>query len=187
MAGKKSGSVVTLPKIPIPQDIKEAGELLARLGAMQRQAKTVSDKTDAAISKLQEEANAELTPIYGDMGAAFDALKAFADVRRRELTQDGKKKTVDLGTGKVFWRNTPPRVSVQNEAAVLAAVQELKLTDFFRVEPQLDKQAMNKNPDGASVIPGVEITREELFYAKPTDGTGELNQHKLDGLLKSRD
>lgn len=181
MATKKN------PATPVPQNAEAAGIVLAELGALQRESQAVAEKTDAAITALQKEANAQLTQIHDRMRSSFTALRVFADARRQELTQDGKKKTVDLGTGKVYWRNTPPKINIENEAAVLAKVQEMGLTKFFRKVPQLDRQAMNKNPEEAAKVPGVETTQEELFYAKPTEGTGELNEHKLNSLLKTRE
>jgi phage host-nuclease inhibitor protein Gam len=170
----------------IPQTIEHASELLGELGEKQREAKAVADETDAEVTRIKEASEAKLLRLQHEIAKIFIMLRSFANVRRHELTDGGKKKTIELATGVLSWRMTPFKVGIEDEEAVLAKIEELGLDQFLRHPPAvIDRDALKKDLTAAGNIPGITITQVEEFRVKPESGTGELNASTVNKLLKA--
>ncbi|MCV6600289.1 MAG: host-nuclease inhibitor Gam family protein, partial [Cohaesibacter sp.] len=81
---------------------------------------------------------------------------------RRSLTNDGKCKQHDFGTGLVKWRNKARRVTVKGAEDVLKRL--LKNTvyrdSFVRTKHEINKDALREKPEVANQIDGITVGAE---------------------------
>lgn len=176
-----------MAKTKTPKTLDQAAKHLAMLGRRQRQAQRLADRIDAQVARCRDEGNDKLRPVLERMMALFLGLKDFADAHRDELTEQRDKKTVRLATGELSWRNTPPKLEIADVDAALKQILKMKITEFVRrPPPEIDKDALKKNPDAARAIVGVRITQVEEFRAKPEAATADLTAKAIgDALTKA--
>lgn len=182
----KPGVAKARRALRIPQNLDQATTLLGELGALQHRAQALADATDAAVARIREKADANLAALHQKIADRFEKLRAFSTARRNELTEDGKTKTIKLATGKMFWRDTPSRIEIEDEKKVLAFMEGYMEFEKFirRPDPEIDRAEMRKDEDLAETIPGVKVESGEEFRVKPESGTGELNASMVEKLLK---
>lgn len=176
-----------MSKIRAPKTLDQAAKHLAMLGRRQRQAQRLADRIDAQVARCRDEGNDKLRPVLERMLDLFLGLKNFAEAHRDELTEQREKKTVRLATGDLSWRNTPPKLEIDDAEQALKQILKMKIEEFVRrPPPEIDKDALKKNPDAARAIAGVRITQVEEFRAKPEAATAELTARAIgDALTKA--
>ena len=141
--------------------IKEVGDLnreLERLAIEQNdQLAAITEKYAPQINAIKE----QLTPKQ-------DAIQAWCESHRDELTQNGKTKTGTFNTGEVQWRQRPPSVGIRGAESVLESLRTLGLVRFIRTKEEVNKEAMLNEPELAATVAGVTIkTGVEDFVITP--------------------
>ena len=141
--------------------IKEVGDLnreLDRLAIEQNdQLAAITEKYAPLINAIKE----QLTPKQ-------DAIQAWCESHRDELTNNGKTKTGTFNTGEVQWRQRPPSVGIRGVDSVLDSLKMRGFTQFIRIKEEINKEAMLNEPDTAASVPGVTIkTGVEDFVIAP--------------------
>ena len=141
--------------------IKEIGDLNREL---ERLAIEQNDKLAAITGEyapLMNEVKEKTKPM-------MDAVQAWCESRRDELTQNGKTKTGTFNTGEVQWRVRPPSVGIRGVDSVLDSLKMRGFTQFIRIKEEINKEAMLNEPDTAASVPGVTIkTGVEDFVITP--------------------
>ncbi|MFD1244145.1 host-nuclease inhibitor Gam family protein [Paralysiella testudinis] len=138
-----------------------AFSLLAKL---EQQRASKAAKLQAKINALQAKHNEDTSDLCEEIDTIRTALYAYAHEHRAELTDNGKSKTVAMGSGSIKWRKQPAKVEISGDvAAVLAALKRRRLGRFIRVKEELDKAALLKDPaaiktpiQGLQIVQGVE-------------------------------
>lgn len=173
--------------LDVPQSIDEANALLAEYGELFNEAAHIEADMNAALAKAKSDAEEQAKPVAERMLQVFDALNAYAGAHRKDLTQDGKTKTVKLPAGEIGWRMNPPSVKWKsgfNGEKIVAGIKALiddvviktlqdaerlgSLRGFIRTKEEPNKDAMGDNPDLAREIPGVKIgSSGEQFFLAP--------------------
>jgi phage host-nuclease inhibitor protein Gam len=153
---------------PAPQSREQAAAYVREIGEINREiARTQADMNDR-IAKLKETAEAKAAPLSQRADELVVGLRSWCDANRDALTDKGKRKFGDLGTGRVSWRFTPSKVSIKGVEDVLAAIKTLGLTAFVRTTEEINKEAMLADPDKARLVPGVKIgSAGESFIVEP--------------------
>ena len=164
-----SKAVAKRPVLKGPHDIQEAADYVREIGEAQRAINGIEGHLNSVVERLRERAMERSQPHAEQIELLRDGLYAFAEAHRDELTESGKRKSVDVTTGTFGWRMTPPTVSLRNVKKIIAKLKELKLTRFIRVKEEVDKEAMLREPDVASGVKGVSIAQHEDFFIKPAE------------------
>lgn len=72
-------------------------------------------------------------------------IVGYATDHRAELTDNGKIKTVKIGSGCLKWTKSRAKVEITGDtAAIIASLKRRKLSRFIRVREELDKIAILK-------------------------------------------
>ena len=137
------------------------------------------DDLNRELERLAIEQNdslAEITEKYAPLMNAVkeklapkqDAVQAWCESRRDELTNNGKTKTGTFNTGEVQWRQRPPSVGIRGADSVLESLRTLGLVRFIRTKEEVNKEAMLNEPELAATVAGVTIkTGVEDFVITP--------------------
>jgi len=175
MAKKKTSSVTAVSigsQLELTQAIQKIGDLYRTLNG-------IENDFNGRIQALQTALAEAATPIRDEIDALGLGVKAFADSNRTTLIPD-KRKSLDLPTGTIAYREKPPRVSstatakfiltllrkVDLEAAVERFQKRLSKV-FLRIKLELDKDSALASPAKAKEL-GIEIeSGVERFYIKP--------------------
>lgn len=152
--------------IDAPADRAEAEGMLAEIGRLQRRVSAVEGQMNEKLAEVKEKYEAKAAPLNAELKEKFRALHAWAEANKGEILKPGTK-TARLATGEISWRTTPPSVRVARAPDVLKTLKTLGLTKFIRTKEEIDKEAMLADPERASAVSGVSITRREEFVVKP--------------------
>lgn len=157
------------PVVSVPQGLEEATDFIRRVGEAQRAISKIQIRLNNQVKKLTTEVAPEIKQYEESIDQLVEGLFVFAEARRDQLTDSGKRKTVSLPTGEFGWRLTPPSVSLRSIKEVVTALKGLGLTQFIRIKEEPDKEAMLKEPALAKTVKGVTINQHEEFVVKPVE------------------
>jgi len=155
--------------IAVPKSLNEAAQFLTRIGEEQRATDKIQSDLNAKVDELKTEAMANVESRQEKISQLVEGLFAYAEAHRDELTDGGKRKTVEVPTGIFGWRMTPPAVSLRDVKSILKSLKSLGLKRFIRTKEEIDKEAMLKEPNVATTVKGVSISQHEEFIAKPAE------------------
>jgi len=154
---------------PVPRDLTEAREFMRRIGDESRDAQRIEHDLNDQIAALREKYAALAAPHNKQVEELTEGLRIFAEAHRDDLTNHGKKKTVDLGTGELGWRMRPPRVLLRNVAGVIQTLELLKLDRFLRQKTEVNKEAVLAEPEIADQVKGITVKQDEDFFVVPAE------------------
>jgi phage host-nuclease inhibitor protein Gam len=166
MAGKTIKTQATVCRVP--QNRQEAVNMIAGIGAAQREREMLKNEMDAQITALREKYDALMAPAVDSIKALSQGVHIWAESHRDELTQGGKVKTANLMTGELRWRTTPPSVMT---VRVKEAIEELKARQlakrFIRVKEEINKEAILADPAAVKGMKWLRISQSEDFVIVP--------------------
>ena len=166
---QKEGTMPKRAVVAVPKSLNEAAQFLAEIGQEQRATDKIQSGLNAKVDELKAKAMADDESHQEKVLQLVEGLFAFAEAHRDELTDGGRRKTVEVPTGTFGWRMTPPSVKLRNVESILESLKSLKLKRFIRTKEEIDKEAMLKEPETAKTVKGVSIGQHEEFVAKPTE------------------
>lgn len=154
--------------LPVPQNRDDAADAVRMIGERNRELARIEADMNDRLALIKQEAEALAAPLRDDVLALTEGLKVFAEANRDGLTNGGKVKFADLGTGKISWRLRPAKVTVRGLEAVIDACKKLGKHKFLRVKEEINKEAVLASPDEARMIAGISIGSEgEDFIVEP--------------------
>lgn len=127
------------------QNQDELISAIARLGELEQQRATMTAEAEAQCNTIVQGLGIALTTLKDEAKALAQDVQAYAEVHRRELTDNDKVKTARFATGDIGWRNDPPSVSVpRDQAAQTAIIDALQAIDpaLVRRLRVIDKEAI---------------------------------------------
>lgn len=153
---------------PVPQTREEAETLLASIGANERRLDSAKANRDDELEEIKKLYAQRMKPLEERLDRERVALHRYCEAHRKDLTQNGKRKSVQFTAGKVAWRIRPPSVSLKKPKEILDRLLGLRSKPFVRTTYAIDKEAMLARPEKAEEIEGVTIQRErEDFVITP--------------------
>lgn len=166
---KKPSKTKTLGvNLPVPQSRDDAAIAIRQIGERNREIARIEADMNDKLAFIKEEAELRAAPLKEDVSGLTEGLKVWAEANRDSLTNKGKVKFADLGTGKINWRLRPAKVSIRKVEDVLDTLKRLGLQRFLRVKEEVNKEAMLEAPEEARGVAGVTIGSEgEDFIVEP--------------------
>jgi len=154
--------------LPVPQNRDEAAATVRAIGDLNRQVTRIETDMNDALAEIKEQAELAAAPHRLALEQKTEGLKMWAEANRQVLTGGDKTKTVDLGTGVLKWRLRPPSVRLSKVEDVIERLKKLKLVRFLRTKEEVDKEAMQREPDVARTVAGVLVgSAGEDFIVEP--------------------
>lgn len=159
--------------LPVPQSADEAAGAIAEIGALQRDVARIEHAMNDELARVKEGAEREARPMLDAIERMKEGLRIFCEANRERLTDGGKVKYAEFGTGRIEWRLRPPSVRMKpgvkvEDVIAWVEAQAAIYGVFVRVKKDINKEAMLADRDTASTIPGVTIsTAGEDFAVTP--------------------
>lgn len=138
------------------EDVEQA---IKEIGDLQRQIERENLAQNDEIGAITEKYAPRIAELQDQLKPMQEAVQAWCESRRDELTQNGKTKTGSFNTGEVQWRQRPPSVGIRGTESVLESLHTLGLTKFIRVKEEINKDAMLNEADLAATVAGVTIKK----------------------------
>ena len=133
------------------------------IGDLNREIERLAIEQNDRLAAITEEYAPLINDIKAKAKPIMEAVQAWCESHRDELTNNGKTKTGTFNTGEVQWRQRPPSVD-----SVLESLHTLGLTRFIRTKEEINKEAMLNEPELAATVAGVTIkTGVEDFVVTP--------------------
>lgn len=141
---------------------------IKEIGDLNRELERLAIEQNDKLAAITEEYAPLMNAVKEKLSPKQDAVQAWCESRRDELTQNGKTKTGSFNTGEVQWRQRPPSVGIRGVDSVLDSLKMRGFTQFIRIKEEINKEAMLNEPDTAANVPGVTIkTGVEDFVITP--------------------
>lgn len=141
---------------------------IKEIGDLNRELERLAIEQNDKLAAITEEYAPLMNEVKEKLAPKQDAVQAWCESRRDELTQNGKTKTGSFNTGEVQWRQRPPSVGIRGVDSVLDSLKMRGFTQFIRIKEEINKEAMLNEPDTAASVPGVTIkTGVEDFVITP--------------------
>ena len=141
---------------------------IKEIGDLNRELERLAIEQNDKLAAITEEYAPLMNEVKEKLAPKQDAVQAWCESRRDELTQNGKTKTGTFNTGEVQWRQRPPSVGIRGVDSVLDSLKMWGFTQFIRIKEEINKEAMLNEPDTAASVPGVTIkTGVEDFVITP--------------------
>lgn len=156
----------------------EAAAMVAKIGEHMRERILIQAALSEEVELARRKAEELLKPHTEQIAQMTRSVQLWAEANRAALTQDGRKKTIELTTGKLSWRAKPPSVRIRDVTAALQALVEAGLDRFIRTKHEPNREAMLAEPEVAVTVPGITIgSAGEEFAVEPAgieliDGAG---------------
>lgn len=161
----------------VPQTREDAVFAVGRIGTLRREIQRLRAEADEVIRLAGEKFEQASTELVAELAEHEQGVQAYCEARRLELTQDGKVKFHDFGTGRINWKLRPPRVTIRAVEAVIEACKKVGFPQFVRVKEEINKDAMLADPDKARLIAGVTISSAgEEFVIEPAELESSLGK-----------
>lgn len=146
----------------------EVETAIKEIGDLNRELERLAIEQNNKLAAITEEYAPLMNEVKEKLAPKQDAVQAWCESRRDELTQNGKTKTGSFNTGEVQWRQRPPSVGIRGVDSVLDSLKMRGFTQFIRIKEEINKEAMLNEPDTAASVPGVTIkTGVEDFVITP--------------------
>lgn len=170
-----------------PSNLQEASDWLTRFWQAWREKRKLEQARDMMIATLQSRyqneldeinrrAAEELAPFDDEVKKISAGLAIFFTLNRADVFK--RKKSVQLDSGMVKCRFTPPKVSVRGEAGVIEFLKANGLAGFVRFKETVNKEAMLEKIPVSRGVPGVKITHEnQLIVSLPGGNFDEVVIH----------
>ena len=152
---------------PVPQDQAQARDYVLRIGQHQNNRKRIVATMDDQIQRIRDKYQVLAAKETESIDELSHGVQVWCEANRDKLTNNGKRKSADLGAGVVQWRTTPPKVSVRNSISVIERLTNLGLQRFLRKKIEVNKDAIREEPEAVKDIKGISITQGEDFVIKP--------------------
>ena len=141
----------------------EVETAIKEIGDLNRELERLAIEQNDKLAAITEEYAPLMNEVKEKLAPKQDAVQAWCESRRDELTQNGKTKTGSFNTGEVQWRQRPPSVGIRGAESVLESLRTLGLVRFIRT-----KEDMLNEPELAATVAGVTIkTGVEDFVITP--------------------
>lgn len=141
------------------QTREEVEQAIKEIGDLQRQLERENLAQNDEIGAITEKYAPRIADLQDQLKPKQEAVQAWCESRRDELTQNGKSKTGNFNTGEVQWRQRPPSVGVRGTDNVLENLRTLGLVRFIRIKEEINKDAMLNEPDIAATVAGITIKK----------------------------
>ncbi|HHF5724309.1 host-nuclease inhibitor Gam family protein [Haemophilus influenzae] len=146
----------------------EVETAIKEIGDLNRELERLAIEQNDKLAAITEEYAPLMNAVKEKLSPKQDAVQAWCESRRDELTQNGKTKTGSFNTGEVQWRQRPPSVGIRGAESVLESLRTLGLVRFIRTKEEVNKEAMLNEPELAATVAGVTIkTGLEDFVITP--------------------
>lgn len=154
----------------VPQSREDAVHAINRIGTLRHQIAQKKFLADEVIRLAGEKLEADTADLVTELSEHEQGVQTWCEANRIVLTNDGKVKFHDFGTGRINWRQRPPKVFIRSAETVIETVKKLGLLSFIRTKEELNKDAMLSDPDKARLVAGVTISSEgEEFIIEPLE------------------
>lgn len=180
-AKKKVGEKVVEPLKPVvvvPLNREGAAELVRQVGNKQRELEAIAADAEGRIAVIQQEVAEKVRPHQEKLDLLVEGLFKFFDANRDQLTENGKRKSVDLVTGTIGEHTNPHKVDLSEKVeTVVANLKALGLAQFIRTKEEVAREAMLESNESrmlAATVKGVRVVQTVEFRVKPAETLKEI-------------
>ncbi len=154
--------------LPNPVETRLQAEVaLATMGELQREIALATLACEESIGVLKKDLAEKTSGLKVELKQHLADLSIYAQAHRLALCPQ-LQKTVFLSTGTLSWRNCPPRVQISNHKKALVSIKEQGLSQFVRVNEEVDKAAILADPKKAANLEGITVKSQgEVFAVAP--------------------
>ena len=164
-------------------------EFIQKIGRIWDRKTTIETDLNEEVRKLKTRAMRKTVALETAVLGFFEAIEVFAESHHDELTQDGKRKTVELPTGSFGWRAGILSIEVKDNEKAVAALKKRKLKKAIRTKEEVDKlklkELLKKAPGLLKGIMSILVKQpEKSFWVEP--GRVKVAIEIEDGKMKGR-
>ncbi len=148
------------------QSRDETISAIKELGDAQRALTRIQTEINDIVADATAARQTQIDALQERINTLGDGIHLWCEANRTALC--GDKKSANLVTGEVAWRQNPPSVNVRSVEKVLERLRALKLERFIRTKAEVNKDAILDEPKAVTGIAGLTVvTGTEVFSVSP--------------------
>ena len=152
----------------VPQNREECDQMIRDLGTVRRDLLRLEADMNDQLATVKADYETKAQPLKDKADELFSGIETWSEANRAKLTNGGKVKFAEFGSGLIRWRQRPARVVIRSADAVIESLKELGLTRFVRVKEEVNKDAILDDPDAVRAVKGISIgSAGEDFAVEP--------------------
>lgn len=157
------------PVVPSPRSIDDVDRLMNELGRVLRQISAVEDRATERKAAIDSDAEAKVKPLALHRDALAEAIQGYATLHRDELTENGRRQTVELRHGSLRWHaeGSGTLVVDDEDAAIAALLKRRGGKAFLRQKWTLDKNKLKEQGRRLLAAIGARVVFKESFTILP--------------------
>ncbi|MDR1889638.1 MAG: host-nuclease inhibitor Gam family protein [Zoogloeaceae bacterium] len=149
------------------QSKDETMTAIKELGDCQRSLTRIKTRLNDLIAEKTAEVQGDIDTLSTRIETLTAGIAGWCEANRATLCADGRK-SANLITGEVSWRQRPPSVFVRQVDKVIDLLAQLGKTRFLREKQEVNKEAILAEPQEVVGIPGITVvTGIEDFAVTP--------------------
>lgn len=141
--------------VPVPQTRADCAADIKALGDLQRQFEVRRAAMNDEIAAITARYQPDLETLDARCQALAKGIQTWCEANRALICGSGK--TANLITGEVSWRTRPPSVRITGADSVIETLQRMQLDRFVRAKLDVNKEAIQNEPDAVRGIAGISI------------------------------
>lgn len=157
-------------EVIIPQSKEKAKRVSDEVGGLQMQEERIKQRLKKRIAELETKAAEEIDTLRQKMISHLASLYGFYQKNWEELTEEGKRKIIDISFGEFGIYETKPWPRIKNVKKVLQLLKIRKLKQCIRFIPareEINKEAVLANQKAVADIKEIRIVKKEKFKVIP--------------------
>ena len=149
------------------QSREETISAIKELGDAQRERTRIQTEINDILAAATAARQAQIDALQERINTLGDGIHLWCEANRTALCGN-ERKSANLITGEVAWRQNPPSVNVRNAKKALERLRALKLERFIRTKEEINKDAILDEPKAVTGIAGLTVvTGTESFSVTP--------------------
>ncbi len=148
-------------KDDIPSTRQELDEKIAELGRQERIKAKIESDMNEDMSQIKKRYEEQAEPVAARIKSLISGIEKYCVVHYKELTDDGKNRTVFLPSGTLSWRKCPPSVRLSKPNKIIEILKEKGLERYIRVNEEVSKDIILAEPLPVAGIKGITIIKEK--------------------------
>ena len=134
----------------ICQSKEQTMDAIRTLGDTHRELTRIETEINDAIAVITSDRKEQIEALKERVATLTQGIQGWCEANRATLCADGKK-SANLVTGEVSWRQRPPSASIRAVDKVIETLKALGLSRFIRTKEEPNKEAMLAYPKAVAV------------------------------------
>jgi phage host-nuclease inhibitor protein Gam len=167
----------------IPQNTGDVETILRQIRKNLRRIEQATARRDKAVARIEARENVLIATLESEAVRNAEAVYAYAEAHKNELTDNGKRESFPGRSGTLQWHKVTGIVTLTiPEQDCIANLERRRMNQFVTVKKSLKRSAIRDQRElfVKKKVPGIAFKDSQLFTIKPAGNGGTIKRDTSD-------